>query len=324
MRIDEVVLKSLEKEPDRRYQHASEVKSEVDTISSTMPPGSPVAPAVPASEQAALEIEMPRRFFRWFAPAKPAADASAATGSWPWETAFGLFCVGWLATKMLWNFGTPGCWLASLGMAALVTWLSLKRMQIFSEQCANWYKRPRYARTIDFVLNMVFMAIGFTFLIGGIFNFWEQYLQYTFALSAEQYEAEYKGKEYHLLQSLPAFSKDIPNVEMLRGVGGWTGGWLFGWSARGPGHHWNNVLPNLFVGCVCVFLFSFVIVSSCQFPPETKRWPILWRHVRASLGIGLVAGAQFVHPGDVHGDSLFHFDKRLRFGAPQLLLQGRH
>jgi len=35
VRLDEVVLKTLEKEPQRRYQHASEVKTDVETISST-------------------------------------------------------------------------------------------------------------------------------------------------------------------------------------------------------------------------------------------------------------------------------------------------
>jgi predicted Ser/Thr protein kinase len=34
VRLDEVVLKTLEKEPQRRYQHASEVKTDVETISS--------------------------------------------------------------------------------------------------------------------------------------------------------------------------------------------------------------------------------------------------------------------------------------------------
>ena len=32
MRLDEVVLRALEKEPERRYQQASEVKTEVETI----------------------------------------------------------------------------------------------------------------------------------------------------------------------------------------------------------------------------------------------------------------------------------------------------
>src|SRR6185369_1747616 len=35
VRLDEVVLKTLEKEPQRRYQQASEVKTQVETITST-------------------------------------------------------------------------------------------------------------------------------------------------------------------------------------------------------------------------------------------------------------------------------------------------
>lgn len=35
VRLDEVVLRTLEKEPQRRYQHASEIKSDVQTIAST-------------------------------------------------------------------------------------------------------------------------------------------------------------------------------------------------------------------------------------------------------------------------------------------------
>jgi serine/threonine protein kinase len=32
VRLDEIVLRALEKEPERRYQHASDVKTEVETI----------------------------------------------------------------------------------------------------------------------------------------------------------------------------------------------------------------------------------------------------------------------------------------------------
>jgi len=38
VRLDDVVLHALEKEPDRRYQHASEVKMDVETISDTLLP----------------------------------------------------------------------------------------------------------------------------------------------------------------------------------------------------------------------------------------------------------------------------------------------
>ena len=36
-RLDEVVLRSLEKEPARRYQHASEIKTDVEAISRDEP-----------------------------------------------------------------------------------------------------------------------------------------------------------------------------------------------------------------------------------------------------------------------------------------------
>ena len=37
VRLDEVVLRTLEKEPERRYQHASEVKTQVENIAATPP-----------------------------------------------------------------------------------------------------------------------------------------------------------------------------------------------------------------------------------------------------------------------------------------------
>lgn len=49
VRLDEVVLQALEKEPNRRYQHVSEVKSQVDTINATTKIMAAAAPtAVPA------------------------------------------------------------------------------------------------------------------------------------------------------------------------------------------------------------------------------------------------------------------------------------
>ncbi|MGC3959422.1 MAG: serine/threonine-protein kinase [Verrucomicrobiota bacterium] len=47
VRLDEVVLHALEKEPARRYQHASEVKTDVETIAATERP--PVVAATPLS-----------------------------------------------------------------------------------------------------------------------------------------------------------------------------------------------------------------------------------------------------------------------------------
>jgi serine/threonine protein kinase len=261
VRLDEIVLRALEREPARRYQHASEVKSGVETIAATAPKSPPAA--------------------------KPSEDAATHPDlKVVWTKNFGLFCVGWLVTKMLWNFRTPGCWLASVGMASLLVWISLNRMKLFPVQRDNWFKYPRSTRIFTLILNVgVLSLLCFPFLIGGIFYCWEgEFGNYNFR-GAEEYEAQYKGKEYHLLQNLPAFHKEIPTVEMLGGYNGYTGGWFFGWGAHGPGHHYNNVASNLLMGGSSLLLFAFSIIGCCQFPPKTKRFPILWRHVRASLGI---------------------------------------
>jgi TM2 domain-containing membrane protein YozV/predicted Ser/Thr protein kinase len=55
VRLDEVVLRSLEKEPGRRYQHVSEVKTEVETIAAKAPQSPPPIPAAaPAAPVASI------------------------------------------------------------------------------------------------------------------------------------------------------------------------------------------------------------------------------------------------------------------------------
>src|SRR5206468_575592 len=51
VRLDEVVLHALEKEPDRRYQQASEVKTAVETIAGTPAPNRPEAGSVPTGQK---------------------------------------------------------------------------------------------------------------------------------------------------------------------------------------------------------------------------------------------------------------------------------
>ncbi len=57
VRLDEVVLHTLEKEPERRYQQASQIKTDVETIAGTPPPvmgALPVAGTAPSSFPAPL------------------------------------------------------------------------------------------------------------------------------------------------------------------------------------------------------------------------------------------------------------------------------
>jgi len=54
VRLDEIVLRALEKEPERRYQEASQVKTAVETIATS-------------SARASTEKTIPDYFWRWFA-----------------------------------------------------------------------------------------------------------------------------------------------------------------------------------------------------------------------------------------------------------------
>ncbi len=64
VRLDEVVLRALEREPERRYQQASEVKTDVESIagqSAAKPPPIPggVAAVVPEDERLKKEVRLP-------------------------------------------------------------------------------------------------------------------------------------------------------------------------------------------------------------------------------------------------------------------------
>ena len=58
VRLDEVVLRALEKEPDRRYQQASEIKTQVETIAATPPRGDAKAAAVPLANHSHFGVPL--------------------------------------------------------------------------------------------------------------------------------------------------------------------------------------------------------------------------------------------------------------------------
>ena len=69
VRLDEVVLHALEKEPARRYQQVSQVKTAVDTIAGGAAPPSPGMDTAPVVSAPAAMAQRPDRFWRWFAVA---------------------------------------------------------------------------------------------------------------------------------------------------------------------------------------------------------------------------------------------------------------
>src|SRR5579864_7792862 len=142
VRLDEVVLKSLAREPERRYQHASEVKTEVEGISKQ--------------------------------PPKPSLKGQGAglTPASFWFISFGLFFIGWLLSVILCNFGTHGWAVAALAMALLFVVVGLKRMWLFPEQVAIWRKISLMQRVGPILLVALLCEMGLLFIMGGACDYW--------------------------------------------------------------------------------------------------------------------------------------------------------
>jgi hypothetical protein len=103
-RLDDVVLRTLEKEPDRRYQHAGEVRTDVEAITADRPAGRAVPPRPPEAAKAGLTLRERAAMRRL---ARPALLLVALAG-------FAMFLT-WHAHANLsayeWTVGWPTPWL---------------------------------------------------------------------------------------------------------------------------------------------------------------------------------------------------------------------
>ncbi len=125
VRLDEVVLKTLEKEPERRYQHASEVKIDVETISSE-------APVFGPSAEAAQDVEVD--------------DGTKTVRHRVWIPAVGLLVAG----------GINCLAVVGLVLAALSSVLA----KSFSGQLARFEFLPGAARAV-----VVAVTVGYAVLV---------------------------------------------------------------------------------------------------------------------------------------------------------------
>ncbi len=144
-RLDGVVLRALEKEPGRRYQHADEVKTEVESISAGQPPLGGWGPTgAPAGEDPTEVVGRPPgglpRGFRWKLPALVAATYGLAFAlpayrySISWDhgpsdrgyVAMNENQRGWECFRLAWDMQYT-CWYANPVFWAACTLFLLRR-----------------------------------------------------------------------------------------------------------------------------------------------------------------------------------------------------
>ncbi len=267
VRIDEVVLRALEQEPDQRYQHAGEVKTELEEISSSHDKATlewksgPGSAAARPTERSAAFADQPKTI-----------PIGRASGAKIWKV-FGLCVLGWLFTAAMWNFRYAGLTIAALVMGAMFTTLAYRRVGNAPRVEQRSHRFPRLAWCINFGFAMFTAVIGFYFLLNTFATCWDVAYWNTAAVSQQQFAKSCKGQEYKLLRQLGAFKEQIPTAELTANGGTSTAGWLI---AGNSGPHnglfsSTSVMAN--VAMSLLFLFGAVLQVSMPYDIKRNAWP---------------------------------------------------
>ncbi|MEO8271362.1 MAG: hypothetical protein ABI557_16690, partial [Aureliella sp.] len=156
VRLDEVVLRSLAREPARRYQHASEIRTDVETCSPTH-----VQQAVTSSDEVTLDLKLAADV----AEVTRAAELTEIAPDWHQFAFIGMFSSGWILIVLLWNWRWPGLMLAIVAMAAIAAYAIQLKLKYLPRLSSELHRESRIAQTFRLTTALVMFAIGFLCLI---------------------------------------------------------------------------------------------------------------------------------------------------------------
>ncbi len=269
VRLDDVVLRSLAREPDRRYQHASEIKTDVEAVSSTS--AEPIQPAI--SSQASTAIDT-----HWIDERVRAAELAEIAPDWIAIPICGLFILGWSAISLLWNFGILGVLLALAIMASAsyravemqLRYLPKVKQELGRE--SRWLRRLQQVFSLFWFLGGIGSTIAFQLVFVNVL-FW----MFTSTVHEELYtitESEKATNEaLQLAQRVgldevklgfAGWSNSLPNCAKLMITGIFALSLLLTAAlvylkTRRYGHSWKYALkPSLSITFLCVSMLIFV------------------------------------------------------------------
>ncbi len=164
VRLDEIVLRTLEREPERRYQHAVEVKTDVESVSEAPVASRARTPDPEHSIGGAIEHEIP--------------DFTGVYGNFhlPRGTAaaFTLLLIGWLALRFSFSFGALGyavgaaAWIGALMLAAGHLRSRLPELDHAIRSASRWARFDRFASALFLAM---LAAVAF---VPAQVSFWER------------------------------------------------------------------------------------------------------------------------------------------------------
>jgi predicted Ser/Thr protein kinase len=267
VRLDEVVLRSLEKSPEQRYQHASEIKTQMETIAADGP------------QQVA-------------APAAPPADGGRIPVRFYLQT-LGIAALVWLLVPLCWNLREIGLAIVCIAAAGLNVWMALRARQSVPALARIWRRFSRTHRLLTIILSFLLCSFGVYALFVGGFQVWERlhWNDRDFSgRSIDQFAKEYRGVEHQLLRHLPEFGagKDIPRAELGVDENQTS---RIGWACTpnnppSKGYFMAFVICGTFMMGLIAFLATYISLLA---DGETM-WDLSWpKYFWPSVGLGLAA-----------------------------------
>ena len=259
VRLDAVVLRTLEREPERRYQQVSEVKSGVATICESAP-----APA-----------KTTRRF-----PFKFTALCTL------------FFAAVWFAAGALWNWRGPGVIAGGVMLAAAIGLALFQARTHFPIIVENYRLDSRWRIFTRVVLALGQAVVAYYLIVGATLQIAERVAWPFTYLDREEFETLYKGQEFKLLRELSAFAKDIPKAELVPERADWSAGLAL------LGNQTPNRAFFTGFGILAQLAFGFVFfanIVNALVTPTLLRWRLdpRWREVLrpiVAITIALVGG----------------------------------
>ena len=264
VRLDEVVLRALEKEPQRRYQQASDVKTAVQSIGQA--PGKFAPSKRVYAGHDAIQVGEPST--------QAAAYPVAQIPNWYATGVILLWLVGWTIAAALWNFREIGLTLAAIVMAAIgiaVVRSSLSFAPAILDEQRRASGLLRYANP---VAALVMFALGFLAIVAAHGAIWDrQPMRGASGQDPSSFAARYQGKEHHLIRTLAAFREEIPRVELNMQAANFEMPWL-------------SALWLGFSGCLLVVGAAAALIDAPKF---RRSWALNWRLILAHAGLFLSA-----------------------------------
>jgi hypothetical protein len=185
-------LRSLESEPDRRYQHAVDIKTDVQGLAGDG-----------AGIHRSGRSPLPDALSEQEAQRREARDHAAP--DWIGLAALALFVVGWMFTEAMLNLRYPGVALAIAVMVGFAYWVLRLHLKFMPELSAELSRQSRFQRGIALAFGFTIFFAGLSAAIGAQVNYWSYWDDFFSHSGFPELSAGTAGGDFrveHLLDQL--------------------------------------------------------------------------------------------------------------------------